>query len=163
VATAVSRRGRILGVIFVVLAVGLATYWRLRPSPPPLQGDPALALAVALVGLDRTPEGGLSPDQVKHMLPLLRVLRDIDPNDVAASRAMTEEIRNLLTPEQRAAIARRREEVQAQRQPGQAPRGAAGGSRGPLGPGVSGGDRAALRRQIFTLLIERLQSRLLES
>ncbi len=159
------------GVILVVIVLGLAVYLRLRPAPAAQQGDPAIALAGALVALGRDPEVALTPDQVKTMLPFLRVLRDTDPNDAEVSKALAEQIRNLLTPQQQAAIARMREEVQAGRAPGQFPR-SGSGPRGPGGLGAPGssfgaggpqGGRAEFRRQVLTRLIERLQSQISQS
>ncbi len=146
-----------------MLAVGFTSYLRIRPAPAAQQPDLAITLAGSLRVLAGNPEVALTPEQVKAILPFLRVLRDTDPSDEAASRALAEEIRNLLTPEQRAAIARTREDAQALRQSGQVPRLDAEARRGSGGPGGPVGTRAELRRQILTRLIERLQMRLPES
>ncbi len=157
------RRLLVPGAILAVLAVGFTGYLRIRPAPAAQQPDLAITLAASLRVLAGNPEVALTPEQVKAILPFLRVLRDTDPSDEAASRALAEEIRNLLTPEQRAAIARMREDAQALRQSGQAPRLGAEGRRGSGGPGGPVGTRAELRRQVLTRLIERLQARLPES
>jgi len=166
------RRLVVSGAVLAVLAVVLIGYLRIRPAPAGQQPDVAVSLAFSLrVLLTDDPNVALTNEQVKAILPLLRVLRDTDPADEAASRALAEEIRNRLTPEQRAAIARMREDAQAQRPLGQAPQFGPGGPSGPGGPGVlgrpgaiagaggPGSTRADLRRQILTRLIERLQSR----
>ncbi len=157
------RRLLVSGAILAVLAVGFTSYLRIRPAPAAQQPDLAITLAGSLRVLATNPEVALTPEQVKAILPFLRVLRDTDPSDEAASRALAEEIRNLLTPEQRAAIARTREDAQALRQSVQAPRLEAEARRGSGGLGGLGRTRAELRRQILTRLIERLQTRLRES
>ncbi len=157
------RRLLVPGAILAVLAAGFTGYLRIRPAPAAQQSDLAITLAASLRVLAGNPEVALTPEQAKAILPFLRVLRDTDPSDEAASRALAEEIRNLLTPEQRAAIARMREDAQALRQSGQALRLGAEGRRGSGGPGGPVGTRAELRRQVLTRLIERLQARLPES
>lgn len=157
------RRGlTVLGVMLVILGISLVAFSRLRPTPAQQQGDPAIAMAIGLAVLERNPEVALTPEQVRTMLPFLRVLRDIDPNDFDVSRALIERIRDLLTPEQRAAIARMREESQAQQRSGQFPPGS-GSSRGSLGAGGQPAGRVELRRQVLSRLIERLQGQLSQS
>jgi hypothetical protein len=96
------RTSIIAGTILLILVVGgLAAYLRFRPSPltETQQGDPALMLAIALGALERSPDATvrLRPEQVKRMLPYLRVLRDTGPSDVEASRALVDQVRSLLT------------------------------------------------------------------
>ncbi len=158
----------IVGV--AVIAAGVFAYLRFRPSSSAqAQPDPALQIAVALSALERSDQP-LAVEQIKAVLPLLKVLRDTDPNDVEVSRALADSIRKILTPEQLAAIERMRQEAQARRQQGgqgtQGPRRGTGGPGGPgFGPGPGGAqERAAFRAQarqfILTRLIRRLENRL---
>lgn len=153
-----SRAGLIVGTMLVILVVsGVGAYLWLRPSPRVQQGDPAVALAVAVAVLDQRPDTRLTPTQAEQMLPYLRVLRDTDVNDVEASRALIEQIRSMLTPEQLAAMRQLREQFRVQRPPdGTTPQGPPG-----LRPG--GGDRTGLRRQILGRLIDQLQTRVRSS
>lgn len=157
------RTSIIAGMILLILVVGglAAAYLRFRPSPltETQQGDPALVLAIALGALDRSPDANLrlSPEQVKRMLPYLRVLRDTDPSDVEPSRALVDQVRSLLTQEQLERIRTLREEARAQRRSEQGPPGV---ERPPgfFAQGRNAPDRPTLRRQILSRLIERLQA-----
>lgn len=162
----------IAGLVLVVAAGGVLAYAEFRPRPAPARGDPAIAVAVAVGALVRSETRRLSGAQVATVLPLLRVLRDTDPNDVEASRALAEEITRVFTAEQRAELARLREEAQVRREERQAQGGAPGSGRrrtGPgFGPGGAGGpggpggapgvrSRAELRRRLLDRLIRRLE------
>jgi len=151
------------GTILLILVVGgLAAYLRFRPTPltDTQQGDPALMLAIALGALDRSPDANvrLSPEQVKRMLPYLRVLRDTDPSDAEPSRALVDQVRSLLTQEQLERIRTLREEARAQRRREQGPPPGVERPPGFFGQGRNAPDRPTLRRQILSRLIERLQT-----
>jgi len=156
----------VAGAAVVLVAGALVAYGRFKPSSVAARADPAVAVAVALGALERSEGHALSADQVSAILPLLRVLRDTDPNDAEPSRALARAIMNLLTPEQRAEIERLREEArrrQQERGPGPAAPGGAPGA----GPGlfasqrtaVSSDRRAELRRRVLSRLITRLEQR----
>jgi len=101
------------------------------------------------------------------------VLRDTDPNDADASRALALAIRNMLTPEQVTVIEQVRQEAQARRDQGGVP-GFQGPRRGPGGPGGGGPGlgpgaanpqaraelRARARQVLLSRLIRRLERRL---
>ncbi len=140
------------GIIVVALALAGAVYFWFLPTLAPQQSDLAIALAASLRALDRHPEFALTPEQVKRIVPLLQVLRDTDPGDVGVTRSLVEEIRNLLTPEQRAESARIQEEVLRLRR---SARGRVGKLRGSLRQG----DRHELRQKVLTRLIQQLQTR----
>ena len=166
----------VVGLILVLAAGGILAYARFKSPPAPARGDPAIAAAVAVGALLRSETHRLTGEQIAAVLPLLRVLRDTDPNDAEASRALAEEITRVFTPEQRAELARLREEARARREERAAQGGAPGAARRrsgpgfvPGGPGVSGGpggtpeaapgvrSRAELRRRLLDRLIQRLE------
>ncbi len=169
------KRNVIIGiVVLVVAAAGAFVYFRQRArSTAQAQQDPALQIALALTALERSGTYALTTDQIKSVLPLLRVLRDTDPNDAEASRALAESIRKILTPEQTAALTQMRQEAQSRRQQGGG-QGFQGPRRGPGGPGVGPGGpggpgfgpggpagqnaqgRAAFRAQARQILLGRL-------
>lgn len=163
----------IAGIVLVVAAVAVRAYVQFRPRPAAQRGDPAIAVAFSLGALERTSDHQLTKEQISALLPLLRVLRDTDPNDTEASRALAEQIRKTLTPEQIAALERMREEARARQQAGQGPRpGSPGPGRGPgFGPGggPSGGpgggpgqptrSPAEIRQRVLTRVIALLESR----
>src|SRR3990170_326917 len=132
----------VVGLILVLAAGGVLAYARFKFPPAPARGDPAIAAAGAVGALLRSEIHRLSGEQIAAVLPLLRVLRDTDPNDAEASRALAEEITRVFTSEQRAELARLRDEARARREE----RAAQGG--GPGGPGGTPGmrSRADLRR-----------------
>lgn len=157
----------IAGIIVVLAATAVFAYARLRPQPAAAQrADPALAVAVAIGALERSDQYQLTAGQAKVILPLLRVLRDTDPNDVEVSRALAAAIRRALTPDQLAELDRLRREAstrRAQAQSGQGQRQRVPGAFGPSGPGGNGGSaaaRAQIRQRVLTRLIERLENRL---
>ena len=137
----------IAGLILVVAAGGVLAYAQFRPRRSgPARGDPAIAAAVAVGALLRNETHPLSSEQIAAVLPLLRVLRDTDPNDVEASRALGDEIMRIFTPEQRAELARLREQAQQRRAERRAAGGGPGGGQqrpgggfGPSGPGSLSG------------------------
>lgn len=137
----------IAAVIVLALAAGALAYrqYRFRQAAP--RGDPAVAVAVTIRALERSEKSRLSGDQVKAILPLLRVLRDTDPNDAEASRALAEQIRAQLTPEQLAALERMREEFRRRRESGE------------VRPGRPR-SRAEARQRTLSRLIQRLEDRL---
>lgn len=161
----------VAGAIIVVLAAGVLVFLRFEQRPAQEQGDPAIAVAVAIGALERTPDHQLAKEQVNAILPLLRVLRDTDPGDAPASQALVEGIRTILAPEQIAAVRRMREEVRAGRQSAQASRrgnpgpGGGFGPGGGPGPGSSRPPRGAasqteIRQRALARLIQYLESRL---
>jgi len=169
------RNTLILVVAVVVVAAGVFAYLKFRPrATAQAQQDPALAIALALTALERSESHQLTDQQVRTILPLLRVLRDTDPNEIEVSRALAASIRQALSPEQLAAIEEMRRVAQARRDQGgaqgsQGPRrgpGAPGfGPGGPGAPGIGPGGatpeaRAAFRRQARQALLARLIRRL---
>jgi len=163
------KRTAIIAIVVVTLAIGgVLAYRQFRGRPVQAQrGDPAVAAATAVRVLERS-EHPLTAEQVKTVLPMMRVLRDTDPNDVEASRALAEQIRVVFTPEQHAELAQAREEAFQRRQsregrrPGADRRGGAPGfgppGRGQGGPG--GFNRAEFRQRMLSRLIQQLESRL---
>lgn len=151
----------IISGILIVLVAGLIVYVHPWARPASQQADPAIVIAFSVGVLERDPSIQLSADQVKRMLPYLRVLRDTDPSDLEASRALADEIRTILTPAQREALGRLRERIRGQRL-GENPPGSleASPGQGRQGPGRAGVDQAAFRRQILGRLIQRLEIRL---
>lgn len=143
----------VVGLILVLAAGGVLAYARLRPRPVPARADPASAAAGAVGALLRSDTHRLSGEQIAAVLPLLRVLRDTDPNDAEASSALAEEITRVFTSEQRAELARLRDEARPRREE----RAAQGG--GPGGPGGTPGmrSRAELRRRLLDRLIRRME------
>ncbi|MGH2399215.1 MAG: hypothetical protein ACRDF6_05165, partial [bacterium] len=112
---------------------------------------------------------------IASILPLLRVLRDTDPNDAEVSRALAREITGLFTAEQRAEVERMRSEGRERREgqggaPGQQRRGGPGVASsdegpqarapggGPRGPGGMR-PRGEMRQRLLSRLIERLEDR----
>lgn len=174
----------IAGIVLLVAASAVVAYTRLRPQPAAARADPALTVALAIGTLERGGTYRLSDEQVAAVLPLLRVLRDTDPNDLEASRVLAREIMAQLTAAQRAELDRVREQAQRRRQEqgGQRPRrpgrpGAGGvgpggpGTLGPGGPGAlgpgpggapgqaGGRSRAEIRQRLLGRLIEVLENR----
>jgi hypothetical protein len=148
----------VAGLVLLVAAGGVLAYAEFRPRPvQPARGDPAIAAAVSVGALLRSETHRLSAEQIAAVLPLLRVLRDTDPNDVEASRALADEIMRTFTTEQRAELTRLREEAQARRAERQA--------QGSGGPGFQGGQGgtagmrfgAEVRRRLLDRLIRRLE------
>jgi hypothetical protein len=170
-----NRKALVAVIIVVVVAVGAFAYFKLRPRATAQgQQDPALQVALALTALERSESHQLSDDQIRTVLPLLRVLRDTNPDNADVTRALVTSIRKVLTPEQLAALEQMRVEAQARRDqdggPGlQRPRRGPGGPGQGLAPGGPGGapnpqTRAAFRAQarqaILSRLILRLENRL---
>ena len=163
------KRPVIVAAIILVLAVGgVLAYRQFRGRPVQGQrGDPAIAAASAIRVLERSGHP-LTTEQVQTVLPMMKVLRDTDPNDVEASRALAEQIRVVFTREQHAELEQAREEALQRRQsregrgPGtdrqRGPRGFGPPSRGQGGPG--GFNRAEFRQRILSRLIQQLESRL---
>lgn len=151
----------VLGVIAVGMA-GIFSYLRFRPQPAAARVDPAVMVASALSVLERSEEHGLTDEQVEDVLPLLRVLRDLDPAEAEPARVLARSIMEVLTPEQRAEIERRRARAQARREPGGGPPSRAQRvGPGPSGPQAPGGVRVrgAARQRLLGRLIERLETR----
>lgn len=130
------------------------------------RGDPAVRVALAVLALERSGEQPLTPDQARQILPLLKVLRDTSPDDRQVSQAIADQILAILTPDQRAALERMREQAQErlrQSRPGGSPGPGVGGP-GPGGPGPGGaspdpGRRAELRRRAIDRAIRVLEAK----
>lgn len=156
-----------------VAAIAVFGATRLRPNPVTARADPAMMIANAIGILMRSEAHALTDDQVTRVLPLLRVLRDIDPNDADVSRALAREIQSQLTAEQRAEVERVREEARQRREaqgdgqgerrgsgfgpPGEGGRIAAPGAGQPRAGAAAG--RVQLRQRLLSRLIERLENR----
>jgi len=170
-----TRRTLLAAGLVALLAVGgVIASGRLRPRPVAARGDPAVLAAIALGALERSETHALTAEQVSAVLPLLRVLRDTDPNDAEPSRALAQEIMSLLTPDQRAEVERLREEARRRQQerggsggpagrglgPPTGGSGAQGSAAGPGRRGVAGSrSRAEIRQRVLTRLITRLEQR----
>lgn len=165
------KRSFVIAVVVVaIIAAGAYAYTQFQPGPVQAQrGDPAIAIATTIRVLERSEQYRLTQEQVKEILPLLKVLRDTDPNDAEASRALAEQVRATFTPAQRAEIERVRDEARRQRQstdPERSGPGRPGAGRGFGPPGGSQGgsdrgfSRAEFRQRMLSRLIERLESRL---
>jgi uncharacterized membrane protein YgcG len=86
----------------IVLVVGL----RVRQAR--VAGDPSFrALAVVALARDGA-QHPLTKDQIRAIVPLLRSLRDLAPDEREATQAVVREILNTLTPAQRAELRTRR-------------------------------------------------------
>ncbi|MGH2348853.1 MAG: hypothetical protein ACRDFT_05245 [bacterium] len=161
----------VAGIAVLVVALGAFAYVKLRPGSVQAQQDPALQIALALTALERSESHQLTEEQIKTVLPLLRVLRDTDPSNTEVSRALVVSIRKVLTPEQLAALEQMRQEAQARRDQDGGP-GVQRPRRGPGGPGLPGVGpgaadpqarnalRAQARQALLARLIRRLENRL---
>ncbi|HXF81468.1 MAG TPA: hypothetical protein VNN19_01750 [bacterium] len=151
------RRFLVPAALGLVLAgmLGVAGYLRPRPQPIAARADPVAGVLAAVVLLERTPEHRLSGEQLQTVLPLLRVLRDLDPSDVEPARALARAIMDTLTPAQREVIQRARQEARAGRS--RLPPAVGGRTEG--GGTMDLGRRPAARRQLLARLIERLETR----
>lgn len=163
----------IAGVIVALAAVVIFAYTRPSPNPVAARADPALMVANAVGMLMRSETHALTGEQIASILPLLRVLRDTDPNDAEVSLALAREINSLLTPEQRAEVERMRAEARQRREgqggqeqrrggPGFTSPGDGAQARAPgVGPRASGGTqpRGEMRQRLLSRLIERLENR----
>lgn len=150
----------VLGVLLVG-AAGILWYVRMRPQPAAARIDPAVTVATALGVLERSEDHRLSAGQLNTMLPLLRVLRDLDPSEVEPARALARAILGVLTPEQRAEIQRVREEARSRREAGGTPQARRLGAAGrPSAAGAPGALRVsgAARQRLLGRLIERLET-----
>lgn len=128
------------GAAAILIAIaGISIYGRMTPAPVAARGDPAVLVATALAALERS-DDPLTDEQRDAVLPLLRVLRDVDPAEVEPSRALAQAIMDALSSDQRAEIERLREEARAR-------------------PGAPGGQaRAAVRQRLLGRLVERLET-----
>lgn len=152
------------GVILVGTA-GILWYVRMRPEPAAAaRMDPAVTVATALAALERSENHRLSERQLAQILPLLRVLRDLDPSEVEPGRALARAILDVLSSEQRAEIQRFRDEARSRREAGGTPPraqrlGAAGPQAGGAAPPGAVRVRGAARQRLLGRLIERLETR----
>jgi hypothetical protein len=153
------------GVAAVAILAGAAWYYtQQRPQETAGRRDPAMATLVALRVLESSPQTRLTREQIATILPLLRALRDVPPDDVRAAASLARSIRAALTPEQvealRAARRRFRERADAPnapRPPGRAPFGFPPGGPGPAG--ASEERRAQFRARAFDSMIRSLEQR----
>lgn len=94
----------VVAVVGVAVVAGAGYWWTQRQAQAKRpRGDPAVATAQALVALQRAPgldAVRLTTQQIDTIIPLLRVLRDSDPNDREAVAAVVRDIRAVLTAEQ---------------------------------------------------------------
>jgi hypothetical protein len=172
----IMKRKRVLIISAVTVALAAAAifvYSRPRPNPVTARADPAVMVANAVGVLMRSETHALTGEQIASILPLLRVLRDTDPNDAEVSRALAREINSILTPEQRAEVERMREEARQRREesgsqrqrragPGFNPPGDGGSGVQPGGVGRGPGgarSRGEIRQRLIGRLIERLEDR----
>jgi hypothetical protein len=157
----------VAGAAAVIVAAGAAWYYAQQRPQAEVGGrrDPAMATLVALRVLESNPQTRLTKEQAATILPLLRALRDVPPDDVRAAAALARSIRAALTPEQvealRAARARFRARVDAPdgvRPPGPRPFGLPPGGPGPAG--ASEDRRAQLRARLVDSMIRSLEQRM---
>ncbi len=127
---------------------------------PSERGDPALRVAIAVLALQRSGDQQLTADQIKQILPFLKVLRDTSPDDRPAVQAIADQIVTLFTPVQRAALDR----LRAQGPPQFQQRNPAGsvrpgvGRAGPSGSTPDPARRAEFRRRAIERAIRVLES-----
>jgi len=135
------------------------------PSAPPQgQGpaaDPALRAALAVIALERDPASALTDAQATKILPWLRVLRDMRPEDVEAAQTIADEVFAVLTPGQRSVLQRLQEENRERRR---APGGQGAGlpgARPPAGDGFGPGParRTEFRRRLIERAIRLLEAK----
>ncbi|HEV8338852.1 MAG TPA: hypothetical protein VGR25_04255 [bacterium] len=101
--------------------------------------DPGMRASLAVIALEREEEHAVSAEQAAKILPWLRVLAEMRPEDVEAAQAIADEVFAVLTAEQRAALEEIRERAADRRPPG-GPGGPPGGGSGVRrGPGVGQG------------------------
>lgn len=153
------KRAVIVAAIIVVLgAGGMLAYRQVKGRTVQAQrGDPAIAAATAIRVLERS-DHPLTIEQVKTVLPMMKVLRDTDPTDVEVSRALAEQVRVVLTPEQQAELEQAREEGFRRRESREGRRPGTDRQGGTRGFGPSRGQGA--RHRILSRLIQQLESRL---
>jgi len=122
------------------------------------RGDPALRVALAIVALERSQEHRLTREQAGKILPLLKVLRDTRAEDREVAEAIADQVQGVLTPEQRAALQKLREEARERvRRPGGPGPGPPG--RGQDGPGSDPARRAEFRQRALDRAIRIVEAR----
>lgn len=148
-------------VLVLLAIVSLAACSGGAAQTPSDRGDPALRVAVAVLALQRSGDQELTADQIKQILPLLKVLRDTSPDDHPAVQAIADQIVTLFTPAQRAALDRLRAQG-----PPQVQQRSPGNPAGPR-PGVGGAGsgstpdptrRAEFRRRALDRAIRLLEA-----
>ncbi len=171
----------VLMAVVVALVGGAGAYYYVRGRPtaaPQRPRDPGFMVVLSIRTLEREPTTRLSREQIARILPLMKALKDVPLSDVEASAAIARAVREVFTPEQRAALeeAARRLRERAAGAPGArgggfAPPGA-GGVPGGLGgaPGGPGGapggvgltdeEREQRRAQMFERMIRYLERRM---
>jgi hypothetical protein len=157
----------------VVLAGGFyLTRTQTTAGRPERPRDPGFAVVLAIRTLERSPETRLSKEQIARILPFIKALKDVPASD-EASAIIARGVRDVFTPQQRAALEDARRRFQ-QRQAGAAPDGAAGvggetagpragrvpGAGAGPGAGVSDEQRAQFRTVIFERMIRHLERRM---
>jgi hypothetical protein len=139
----------------IVLVVGL----RVRQTR--VAGDPSYrALAVVALARDGA-QHPLSKDQIRAIVPLLRSLKDLAPDERQATQAVVGEILNTLTPEQRAELRARRAVALGRRssRPGSGGPGLAGGRFPGGGDGSGQPNRLQARARMLDRAIAVLEER----
>jgi hypothetical protein len=140
----------------IVLVVGL------RVRQMRVAGDPSFrALAVVALARDGA-QHPLSKDQIRAIVPLLRSLKDLAPDERPATQAVVSEILNTLTPDQRAEL-RTRRALALGRRSSRSGSGGSGLSGGRVpGSGVDGSgpaDRLQVRARMLDRAIAVLEER----
>jgi hypothetical protein len=123
--------------------------------------DPALRVVLAVVALERDPASALTDAQAAKILPWLRVLRDMRPEDVEAAQTIADEVLALLTSGQRSVLQRLQEENRERRgAPGGQGAGLPG-ARPPAGDGSGPGPagRTEFRRRLIERAIRLLEAK----
>jgi len=142
------------GALAALLVLAGGTYYlarsRLAPARPV---DPALTVVLAVRVLERDPATRLTREQAAAILPLLRALQEVPPGDTEAAAAFARAIREVFTPEQRAALR------SVRRLRGTGPGRPAAGPGGPAG---AGGGFPAAPRSLAPEQREQIRVRLLQ-
>jgi hypothetical protein len=162
----ISRRWAVWAGVVAAVCVIVLTFG-LRGRQTRLAGDPAFRV-LTIVALARDGAAHpLSKDQIRAIVPLLRSLKDLAPDEREATQAVVREILNTLTPEQRADLRRQRPLLPGGRRfpPGQNGTGFAGGTGriadagGRVGEGSGPPDRLQVRARAIERAVAILEQR----
>ncbi len=164
----------VAAAVVAVAWAGVYYYARSRPAAQPQRPrDPGFLVILSIRTLEREPETRLSREQIARVLPFIKALKDVPLSDTEAAMAIVRAVREVFTPEQRAALEEARKRFQEQARAQGIPGGqGAGGGAGPGGgavggPGGAGGgvgltdeERAQRRLQTFERMIRYLERRM---
>jgi len=143
----------------VLCAIVLMVSFRVRHAG--VAGDPSFrVMAVAALARNGA-QHPLTKDQIRAIVPLLKSLKDLAPDEREATQAVVGEILNTLTPEQRAELRARRALALGGRsaRPGSGGPGFGGGRLTGGGDGSGPPTRLQVRARILDRTIEVLEER----